>query len=116
MQNLTIITGKKGSGKSSLAFKMTSTKNAVWVDRLSVRLLKNYLTEKTEVIILDEIVDVSETVKTLESLMKQGFVRISTPEKNISITRELPEIILISQSEKETFPAFILEHSKIISL
>ena len=116
MQNLTIITGKQGSGKTTLAMKMTGSKNTIWANRLTDNLLKNYLNEKTEVIILDEVVDVSGTVKTLQTLIKKGFVSLPTPQKNLSITRELPEIILISQCEKENFPAFILEHSKIISL
>lgn len=116
MQHLTIITGKQGSGKSSLAFKMTSTKNAVWVNRLSERLLRNYLTEKTEVIILDEIADLPGTVRTLESMIKKGFIRVSTPEQNVSITREIPEIILVSQCGKENISEFILKNSNIISL
>ena len=116
MKKVTIIIGKQNSGKTTLAMEMACTKNAIWTNHLSDHLLQYYLTDTTEAIILDEITDFSGTVKALETLMRKDFILISKPQENISITRSLPEIIMISQANKENIPAFILEHSNLITL
>lgn len=116
MSQITVITGRQSSGKTSLAMEMSSNKNAIWASNFNYQLLKDYLTDETQVIILDEIQNFTETIRNLEFYMRQGFVLIRKPFTNFSISFPFPEIILVMQKSKESLPVFIQENSNFISL
>ena len=93
---ITIITGKRGSGKSSLAKKIVGDKKAVWVQQHSLKSdfwASEYGVKKnTEFIIVDELSDIDK--------VKELFNDVLTIQERLKRKRRIsmPQIIIVSQN------------------
>ena len=93
---ITIITGKKGSGKSQLVKKIVGDKKAVYVEQYS--LLNDFWTSQyevkadTEFIIVDEVTEIEE----LKELFSDVLAIRERMKKDYSI--KMPQIIITSQN------------------
>ena len=93
---ITIITGKRGSGKSSLVEKIVGDKKAVWVQEYSLKndfWTSEYKVKKdTEFIIVDEATDIEE----LKELFNDVLTIQEPFKRKYSIS--MPQIIIVSQN------------------
>lgn len=93
---VTIITGKRGSGKSSLVKKIVEDKKAVWVEQYALKgafWTSEYEVKKnTEFIIIDEVTEIGE----LKELFGDVLVVRERLKKDYSIS--MPQIIIVSQN------------------
>ena len=93
---ITIITGKRGSGKSSLVKKIVGDKKAVWVQQHSLKndfWTSEYGVKKnTEFIIVDEVTEIEE----LKELFSDVLVIQEPFKRKYSIS--MPQIIIVSQN------------------
>lgn len=93
---ITIITGKRGSGKSSLAKKIVGDKKAVWVQQHSLKsdfwASEYEVKADTEVIIVDEVSDISK--------VKELFNDVLVIQERLKRKRRvsMPQIIIVSQN------------------
>ncbi len=93
---ITIITGKRGSGKSSLVKKIVGDKKAIWVQQYA---LNGYfwtseygVKADTEFIIIDEATD----IEGLKELLNDVLVIQERLKRKRSIS--MPQIIIVSQN------------------
>ena len=93
---ITIITGKRGSGKSSLVKKIVGDKKAVWVPEYALKSdfwASEYGVKKdTEFIIIDEATDIEE----IKELFNDVLVIQEPFKRKYSIS--MPQIIIVSQN------------------
>ena len=93
---ITIITGKKGSGKSQLVKKIVGDKKAVYVEQYS--LLNDFWTSqsgvnsKTKYIVIDEVTDIDK----IHMLFNRHIKIVEPLKKDCSIS--MPQIIITSQN------------------
>ena len=93
---ITIITGKRGSGKSSLVEKIVGDKKAVWVQEYSLKgafwTSEHEVKADTEFIIIDEATDIEE----LKELFGDVLTIREPFKRKYSIS--MPQIIIVSQN------------------
>ena len=93
---ITFITGKRGSGKSSLVKKIVGDKKAVWVPEYALKndfWTSEYGVKKnTEFIIIDEATEIEE----LKELFNDNLVIQERLKRKRSIS--MPQIIIVSQN------------------
>ena len=93
---ITIITGKRGSGKSSLVKKIVGDKKAIWVQQYALN--GDFWTSEygvkadTEFIIVDEVTEIEE----LKELFSDALVIQERLKRKRSIS--MPQIIIVSQN------------------
>lgn len=93
---ITIITGKRGSGKSTLVKKIVGDKKAVWVQEYSLK--SDFWTSEygvkadTEFIIVDEGTEIEE----LKELFGDVLVIREPMKKDYRVS--MPQIIIVSQN------------------
>ena len=93
---ITIITGKRGSGKSSLVKKIVGDKKAVWVPEYALKgafwTSEHGVDAGTEFIIVDEVSDISKVKELFNDILvvQERFKR----KRSIS----MPQIIIVSQN------------------
>ena len=93
---ITIITGKKGSGKSQLVKKIVGDKKAVWVPEYALKgdfWTSEYGVKKnTEFIIVDEVSDIGK--------VKELFSDVLVIQERLKRKRSIsmPQIIITSQN------------------
>ena len=93
---ITIITGKRGSGKSSLVEKIVGDKKAVWVQEYALKgafwTSEHGVDADTEFIIVDEATDIEE----LKELFNDVLVIQEPFKRKYSIS--MPQVIIVSQN------------------
>ena len=93
---ITIITGKRGSGKSSLVKKIVGGKKAVWVQQYALNgafwTSEYEVKADTEFIIVDEVTEIEE----LKELFSDVLVIRERLKKDYRIS--MPQIIIVSQN------------------
>ena len=93
---ITIITGKRGSGKSSLVKKIVGDKKAVWVPEYALKgafwTSEHGVDAGTEFIIVDEVTEIEELKELFNDILvvQERFKR----KRSIS----MPQIIIVSQN------------------
>ena len=115
MNQVTIITGKQGSGKTLLAMKMASEKNAIWMSSLDCCRLRDTLTEEIGFVILDELSDVKSTARELHVLTRNKSITFRQPYDTKQTTIPLPHFIMTAYNLDE-IPKELQEKSEIIQL
>ena len=91
MQNLTIITGKQSSGKSTLASKITENLKAVIISDSKYPNLKEAFDEEPEVIVLDEARSID--IQVISNYLKIGSFTYRPPYQNQTISKPFPKVI-----------------------
>lgn len=104
MKKVTIITGAANSGKTTKAREMTSSKKAVWLDRLNLDdpFLFQSITPETEVIVMDGLAG-KKCLPEIKLLITTPMLMVNRKGK-LPIEVERPEIIIVSNDlKKEDF-------------
>ena len=115
MNQITIITGNQGAGKTILAMKLASGKNAIWMRNLNFNSIKKALIEETGYVILDEISDVKSTARELLFLTTNNSITIREPYDSAKKIIPFPHFIMTAFNLDE-IPKELQEKSTIIQL
>ena len=97
MNNLTIITGKQGSGKSTKAKEITANKKALWLTELQPGWVKE-LQDETEVVILDECNWTRDKMSIMD-LISQTTISYRKPYEKEKTTRKTPYFIICTNDK-----------------
>ena len=98
MTQLTIITGKQNSGKSTLARKMTEGKKTFIVNSTIGNGNMADLEQDTEFILLDEYQNDMQSMKRITSWILENEIRIRQPYHENAESFKTPHFIICSQT------------------
>ncbi|MDQ2718206.1 MAG: virulence-associated E family protein [Bacteroidota bacterium] len=105
MKEVTIITGKHASGKTTLARKMTENLNAVEILKPDYQSIKSAMEDEPDVIILEDAT--RETIKEIYMYaQKQSFTYRPAYAREM-ITKPFPKVICCTQqsiNKQNKFP------------
>lgn len=96
---LTIIRGSQGSGKTTLAKQIVGEKKAVWTDVSGMWVAVRSMPEDTEYIVVDGISGDKELAK-IKPYLRQDTVFVRRPYELTKQVR-MPKLILIFQSDSK---------------
>lgn len=99
MNKVTAIIGPQGSGKTTKAQELVQGRKSVWLD--SLRIPQREILVDTDVIVFDGLAVNRHTASQIKYLCSMEKVTFRQPYSEFVETRDMPDIILITNSVKK---------------